>query len=380
VGLVVEHFDPRRGGAEQWTCRFARWLVHLRHEVHVVARSFAAGTIDGIETHEVPGARTRLRFAARAERLLRGLALDVVHDMGCGWYCDVLHPHGGSRTAAAGQNVLCAAGWLRPLKRHCTGWLPRYREYSRLVRRQYGNSERLYVAVSQMVARDLQRYHAVPRGRIRVVYNGVDIERFSPANRTAMRQEMRRRLGVGDDELLLAIVAHNFRLKGVPASIRTVDRLAREGCPVRLAVAGGKAGSGLGAGQGAAGDGSRVTFLGPLADPRPLYAAADAYLHPTYYDPCSLVVLEALACGLPVVTSVFNGAAELMTEGKEGFIVSDPADDRLLADCVQQLFDGAMRTRVAQAARRLACRHTLARNAREILGVYAEIRRQRRVA
>ena len=68
-----------------------------------------------------------------------------------------------------------------------------------------------------------------------------------------------------------------------------------------------------------------VTFLG-LVDPVPYYAAADVFVHPTWYDPCSLVTLEASSSGLPVITSRFNGAAELMIHGKEGFVLPDPGD------------------------------------------------------
>ena len=47
-------------------------------------------------------------------------------------------------------------------------------------------------------------------------------------------------------------------------------------------------------------------------------------MQPTYYDPCSLVVLEALACGLPVITTAQNGASELLTDGVDGYVLTAP--------------------------------------------------------
>ena len=104
IGLVIESFDPRRGGVEQWTAQFARWVAAAGHELHVVAKSFADGASAwGVTPHLVPAGSSRLEFATAAEEALRGLDLDVIHDTGCGWHCDVFQPHGGSRVASFEQ-------------------------------------------------------------------------------------------------------------------------------------------------------------------------------------------------------------------------------------------------------------------------------------
>ncbi|MBX3415495.1 MAG: glycosyltransferase family 4 protein [Pirellulales bacterium] len=381
IGLVLDHFDPRRGGVEQWTARFAHWLVRAGHEVHVVASSFADDALaTGITAHEVRGTRTRTGFAAAVEHRLRTLRLDVVHDTGCGWYCDVLQPHGGARRAAFEQNQLLLPRAWRPWKRALARWLPRYREFDRLVARQYADDGRTIIAISKMVARDLARYHGVRPERMRLVYNGVDLVQFTPQNRARYRTPLREKLGVGPDEVLLLIVAHNFALKGVPTLLRAVGRLAASGAPVRLAVAGGKRHAAAARLAARVGVGPRVTFLGSVDDAAPWYAAADVYVQPTFYDPCSLVVLEAFAAGLPVVTSRFNGAGELLTEGREGYLVDDPANVEELAERLRPLLDAGARERMGIAARQLAERHSWDRNCREMLDVYSEIAETRRLA
>ena len=112
-----------------------------------------------------------------------------------------------------------------------------------------------------------------------------------------------------------------------------------------------------------------------VSDIRPYYAAADVYVHPTWYDPCSLTVIEALACGLPVITTSFNGASELLTQGENGFVIPDPADPLALAEKMTVLLDPALRSAMGASARRLALDHTLERQTAEFLSLYREISR-----
>ena len=379
IGLVIPNFDPRLGGAEQWTWQFARWLGAAGEEVHVFATRFAEDSAAlPIERHSIAPSSTRTGFAEAASHAARSVPLDVVHDMGAGWDCDLFQPHGGSREASFRQNLLLCPRLLRPWKRQAARWLPRYRQFDQLTARQYAGQGRLFLAISKMVAGHFRQYHSVAAERIRLVYNGVDVERFAPANQAMNRQQVRQRLGIGDQQVLLLIVAHNFLLKGVPTAIRAVERLRRQGADVRLAIAGGKPKRTRRLHQHSAGRDEFVHYLGPVDDAAPLYAAADIYVQPTWYDPCSLVVLEALASGLPVVTSRFNGAGELLTPGVDGFVMHDPASVDELAGFASELLDFQVRRRFAGAARKLALQHTLERNCQQILAVYREIAGQRR--
>jgi len=373
IALVIEHFDPRRGGAEQWATQFASQLLCCGHEVHVIARRFGprAAAIP-ITPHRLRGVASRPAFAAAAQAELLKLAPDIIHDMGCGWYCDVFHPHGGSMTALARQKLKMLSPWLRPVKSRVDGLLPRHRQFQTLLERQYVDDGRFMVALSRRVAADFVRFHGVPRQRIRLIYNGVDTERFSPQSRRRYRRQTRHRMGLDDETLLLLTVTHNFRLKGVPVMLRAVQRLKRAGAPVHLAVVGGKRLKGWTRAARWLGIDRMVTFTGTVDDPVPYYAAADIYAHPTFYDSCSLVVLEALAGGLPVLTSRFNGAAELISEGREGYILPDPDDLSELLARLQLLFEADVRRRMGAAGRRLAMKHTFARNVDQMLELYEQ--------
>ncbi len=388
VGIVIRHFDAERGGAERWTAQFAAWLLAQGHEVHVVCESAAecngnvvtatVNELGRLHVHRVAvgvasASRRRIRFAAAAEATLRELALDIVHDMGDGWFADLIMPHGGTRRGSFEQNLRLCPTWLRPAKRLAAGVLPRYRAFRKLERRQYLlDGSRLFLAVSQMVKRDMMRYLHVPEPLIRVVYNGVDIERFTPLNRQRYGAQLRSWLGATEQTVLLT-VAQNFRLKGVAETIQALAELRRRGHAVTLLVVGGGRKGPMERLAERLGCGEHVRFLGPSREPERFYAAADIYVQPSYYDPCSLVVLEALASGLPAVTSSCNGVSELLEDGRHGYVVKDPADVATLTQHLERLMAPEHRQHCSACARELAEANTLERNYERILSLYGEI-------
>ena len=369
IALVVEKFDPARGGAEHWTWQFARCLVRRGEEVNVIAFGFHdAVEKDGVVAHdlgEMP--RSRLDRAAQIAAKLRTLKFDIVHDMGIGWAADIVEPHAGSTKALWEHNLMRIPKW-----RQIRFWREkRYRELEEIERRQHANPKITIVAVSRMLAQNFESLHHLASERIRVIYNGVDTERFSPSVRDRYREKTRRDLGVGDEALFL-MLAHNLLLKGADSTIRAAARLTASGARLHVVIAGGKRPERFIKLAQKLGIAHLVTFLGQI-DPLPYYSAADVFIHPTWYDPCSLVTLEASSCGLPVITSRFNGAAELMTDSKEGFLINDPGDIATLAEKMGKLLEPGLRAAIGTAGRTFALQHTLEDQTSEFLQLYGEI-------
>ncbi|MBI3797542.1 MAG: glycosyltransferase [Deltaproteobacteria bacterium] len=171
--------------------------------------------------------------------------------------------------------------------------------------------------------------------------------------------------------------ARNFRLKGLATVLQALRLLVADGHQVHLAVIGGGPIETFRRMAARLGVSGQTTFCGFVNETIPYYAAADVFVFPTFYDPCSLVVLEAWASGLPVITSSFNGAAELMTPGEEGLVVDDPRDARQLARRMEGLLDPSLRVRMARAARTLALEHSTEKKFAALVEIYHQQAGQR---
>ncbi len=371
VALVIGRYDAAGGGAERWTDRHARYLLAKGIDVDLIARSFH-GVPDGARCHEVAsstGWGKRLRWGADVEKLIDREPFDIVHDMGDGWACDLFMPHHGSRQAGQRQNLLLLPSSLRPIQSILQQTVPRYREFAELERRQYAlERPKRFVAISQRVASDMHQLHGVPAHQIDLVYNGIDTSRFFPGENISLRGEW----GWSDRTIFL-LVAHNFRLKGVREAIDALAELRRQGERVGLLVAGGGRIGSYARHAARQGVGDSVRFLGNTRDIIPIYHAADVYVQPTYYDPCSLVVLEALACGLPSITTAINGASELMTPAI-GEVIDHPQDHLSLVRAMARFLNENERQQARERARLAMARQTLAANSDRLIQIYRNLR------
>jgi UDP-glucose:(heptosyl)LPS alpha-1,3-glucosyltransferase len=373
VALVLERFVPGRGGLERWAVRFAHWLVGQGHDVSVVTFELdEAAAPRELGRHLLARPPGRVERAHALAAALESLKVDVVHDFGVGYRCDLLHVQAGSRRTASRQ-ALRALPLRQRLRGRLRAWLrrPLFRREDDLERRQYAADGPRIVAASRMVKAHLVRDYGVGPDRIAVVPNGVDPEEFTPAGRARHRGPMRQRLGLGDAPTFL-FVGHNYYLKGLPSALRALARLARQGEDVRLCVVGRGPTAEFARLADRLGVSARVHFAGGVDDPRPWYAAADVLLHPTYFDTCSLVVLEAWAMGLPAITSRWNGVHELWPPGHEGWLVKDPGDVADVARAMRESLEPAHRT-AAAAGRAVALTCDLASNFAGIVALYREI-------
>jgi UDP-glucose:(heptosyl)LPS alpha-1,3-glucosyltransferase len=384
VAFVIDDLDPRRGGMSQWCSQFVTAVANQGYDLHMVSQGFGdAPLAQNLTCHPIPRTRSRIEFAAIAAKIVNTLNADIVHDTGLGTQFDIFQPHGGSYAAWVARRLDFYPRWVRAMKRPIDALLPRQREFDRHAEEQYKAGRRsraTFVALSNFVADGFEQYHQIRPDRIKVIYNGVDCRRFSSENRDCYRDDVRRQLRIEDSTITLLLAAHNFRLKGVSELMRVTSRLVSNGRPVHLIIAGGKHLAKWQLTANRLGLAGRISFLGAVADMVRCYSAADVYVHPTYYDPCSLVLLEAAASGLPIVTTRrCNGAVELFREGESILTVGDPSDFDALYEKVDALFDDRLRAKMGTAARDVALQHPFEKNVAEVLRLY-EARSRARVA
>lgn len=370
IALVIEFFDPLCGGASQWTIGFAKHLLDNGHSVLVVA--FRSGNHAlPVQSHVLSHSNYPLERARRVRKCIQKLKPDVIYDAGSSCCGDVLHPHAGSLYLAYKiavskfPIVRRLRTWISP-----RGWFFRW-SLIRVEKMQMARAK-CVIAVSQSVRALLSKRHGLLDNRLVVVPNAVDVARFAPERLASLREEMRQTLKVRHKTVFL-LLAESMFLKGVDNAIRALGRLVREGAAVQLVIAGGNSDPWWDRLVAKSGVEGCVCFLGYVADVVPLYAAADAIVHPTRWDACSLATIEGMAAGLPVVTSLKNGAAERICDGANGLLIDDPEDIDALADKMRRLLDPRERERIGSAARETASEYVLRDNFAQVERILVEV-------
>jgi UDP-glucose:(heptosyl)LPS alpha-1,3-glucosyltransferase len=171
----------------------------------------------------------------------------------------------------------------------------------------------------------------------------------------------------------------NYRLKGLEPLLQSLAHLPRS-LPLRIVIVGNPNFSRYQRLARRLGIAERVTFHGFCPEARNAYFASDFLVHPTFYDPCSLVVLEALTCGLPVITSHFNGACELLTPPDDGLVIDDPHDHCALADALVDMAKPEHLLRRSAAARCTAARWTFEDHYRTMMQILANVAARKQAA
>jgi UDP-glucose:(heptosyl)LPS alpha-1,3-glucosyltransferase len=358
---MVVHDYGRAGGHSRYVTALASRFA-LEHDVHVFANRFGEPPPPGVHLHRVPAVRitaltTILSFPAGLVGRLRGF--DVVHAQGfCAPHADVVTAH------------ICNARWLEARQQSGSGALWRDGFFARpvvaLERRVFTAPRTRVIAVSDVVRRDIERLYDRHEPTT-VIHHGVDLAQFNAGVRDRYREATRHALGTDDDTTVLLYVG-DLR-KGARTLIHAAARVPRA---VVLLVTRTDPAAWL-AEAHATGLGGRVRAVAPTDQIECYYAAADIFVLPTPYDAFGMVVTEAMACALPVVTTRQAGASEVIADGRTGVVLDDAFDADALADALLRLVaDPAARARIGAAAAVAMQEHSWDRVADRTMRVYEQ--------
>jgi len=376
IAIIRQRYNPF-GGAERFVERALGALAAEGAEVSLITRSWAGAVQSGFHQVSCDPSYSRL-FGGRVARD-RSFAQAAGLAMQQGGY-DITQSHEripGCMIFRAGDGVHAAwlahrsraLGWLGRLAQRLSGY---HRYVLRAEREMFGHPAlQAVICNSTMVADEIARFYGVDRCKLHIIYNGVDTAVFHPGLAAEFRDSVRREAGIPADAPLLLYVGSGFERKGVP---RLLQAFAQMQCQdAHLVIVGAdrrlKAMRAL---AGRLGLASRAYFTGPVMDVRPWYGAADGFVLPTLYDPCPNAALEALACGLPIVTSTTCGASDWVRSGENGWVVDALAVPDL-AGRLDDLAGLAGNFEARQAARAAAEPLTLPAMTGRLLALYHQL-------
>lgn len=346
IALIIERVDISLGGAERSIAELACALQARGLNVTVLAAKGDSGP-DNVRVlcKDDPGKRAPYAAFARAlQDHLRQGSYDIVHSTLPFDFAHVYQPRGGSyaetivRHAASYEKT-----WVAGLKR-ITAFTNRRRQLlkqaeSALCRKTPGP---MLAALSQYVADQFKQHYQLSPERIALIRNGINAQR--PINQAAVDQLRKRfwaalKLEDPHHGILCLFAAHNFRLKGLAPLLRALAALRQNNpeCPCHLIVAGrGDASPYSRLGQ-RLGLERRIAFVGAIDGMQNALSLADVAVLPTFYDPASRFILEALAHNTPVITTRFNGATDLFADHRHGRIIDSPTHINALAQALAHM-------------------------------------------
>lgn len=346
------------GGVERVLDRTAAHLAEHGHDVTIVCRTHGQRPHPGVRfvtlRAPVPGAAWRLwAFARDVERHVTRQPYDLVYGLGHTFSQDVVRLADGLLTTHM-QHALRSAADPRERWRLRTSL--KWRLAERIQARALApDAARLVIVNSDLVRADVLSQHDLAPEQVRTIPNGPDVERFHPGCRAA-GLELRRSLGWSERERVVLFLGTGYRRKGLRTLLDAFACVARSEPGARLLVVGRDSRPARFETQARRlGLGPRVRFLGERSDPERCYGAADLYALPTFYDPSANTTLEALAVGLPVITTHMDGSAPRVEPGHTGAVI-EPGDVPALAEALGTWLDPAR----AQAAREPARQAALA--------------------
>jgi UDP-glucose:(heptosyl)LPS alpha-1,3-glucosyltransferase len=345
IALVRRGYSPS-GGAEAYLKRLAHGMAEAGHEVQLIAtdewpdEQWPFGSVRHLR------AKTIIGFADELEQIRPQLRCDVLFSLERVWSCDAVR---------AGDGVHRA--WLArrrrfeiPLKRFVRAVSRKHQDLLQLEKSLFEKrNARQVIVASQMVADEIVDLYGYPTDKIDLVRNGIPFAKFQfdPDFRERSRSELK----LKPDQIALLFAGSGWERKGLLFAIEAMSICKNR--KLRLLVAG--------RGNARPYKTTRllfwredpVRFAGEVLDLRPFYSAADIFILPTIYDPFSNACLEALACGLPVITTRSNGFSEIIENGINGSIIDNPADLTGLRDAIRFWSDSSRRdtARAANIAR-----------------------------
>ena len=342
IAIITERAEIKLGGAERSVLELRAALSGIGHHVEIIAaKGLATGKNIHILCQKNAGKRTNYFIYEKAIRkFLEQNKYDIIHSVLPFDFADVYQPRGGSyaetivRNAASYQNILTETykKVFSVFNAHRTSFLQAERKLAQ------ASDGPIIAALSKYVSDQFIEHYETDSEKIKIIPNGVKIKKdIDNSHVDKLRTEILAKFNLkeADNPALFLFAANNFRLKGLPSLIKAMGIVSNQQSERRayLIIAGSdKNKKCYNMAQAIAPQ--NVLFLGPLSHIQNALAATDIAVLPTFYDPSSRFILEALAAGKPVITTKYNGACDLFVNNRHGKIIDSPDNISSLAGAI----------------------------------------------
>ncbi len=367
IAVVIPKYGLA-GGAEQFASELTGKLRDKTKDAfHVLANRWAPGSgvvrFEKIPIVSFPKWLTTISFAWFAQRQIRRGHFDLVHSHERIFAADLFTLHGVPHRY-----------WVDQVRRkkmslhdRATAWVEK-----KLV---LESGCRKFVAVSHLT-RDifLQEYLIDPE-KVAVIHPGVELSDYRREDKDDVRRAVRSSLGISENELVMVFASMNFEIKGLDDIIASLGRLQKQIPRFKLVVAGKGNTKKYRKIAGEAGVAENLVFSGVLSREKltDLYLAGNLYVMLSKFDTFGMVVLEAMAAGLPVMVSSHVGAKDLVVQNENGFVVDDPSDHDRVAFILKAMLEENTRRRMSAAALATAAENSWDTIAVKYANIYRDI-------
>ena len=356
------------GGAERYLDTLLQYLKQSGHEIHIFANKWTQSAdiiIHKIDVFPVSSFLSTITFNQNVKKAIdNAVGLDCIISFERTTCQDIYRAGEGCHVEWLKLRELVEPVWKRVTCR----FNPLHVALLSLEKKLFSLSK-LIIANSKMVKQQIVMNYGIPEQKICVIYNGVDLQRFSAQNKNKWRADVRKELSISENGKLILFVGSGFKRKGLLTLLRSLTKLTSDSSAgdIHLLVIGKGNIDKFKSITNKFGVQKNVIFLGTQKMVEKFYAAADIFVLPTIYDPFSNATLEAMASGLPAITTVNNGASEIIEEGVEGFILHDLFDYNGLALRIKNALSSSVE--MGENARHKAESFPIKKAAEEFMGV-----------
>lgn len=368
IALITKRVSQSLGGAERVSANLAVKLSEAGHDVHIFTGHIDTA-MEGTETHLIKTVTwlsplRLLSFQRKVRNILTKEKFDLVYSLCQVYPVDIYRVGDGIHRH-----------WM---KVQYPGALMRWTKYLtslvHLVMRFLEGkifrdcNRRLFITNSQLIKDQIIEYFHVPGERIKVIYNGVDHKVFNPQACT-YRDAMRSEYSIDEKDLVILFVSNNWERKGLSTIIEAISKVGNK--KIRLLVVGrGNSKHYISLAVKNKISAEQLIFIGRTSTVEKYYGMSDIFALPSRYEPFANVCLEAMACGLPVITTRTNGASEVIKTGKDGFILDDWKDSNSLSIIIKDMTVESLRREIGENAAKTAKNYTWEQHLEETRRVF----------